>query len=48
MKCENCKINPTKIVSKGKNLCFHCWLGDRFYRLYPNGIDDEVDIKAKT
>lgn len=31
--------NPAKIGSK----CWHCYLQERFYDNFPNGVDDEID-----
>jgi hypothetical protein len=52
MRCSNCQ-NPAKVIAividqmtklpdGEKMLCWHCYLGDRFSRQFPNGVRDET------
>jgi len=43
--CHVCHENPAKIDINGTYKCCHCWLGRRFYMVYPKGIQDEKDTE---
>lgn len=43
--CHVCKVNPAKVDCHGVYKCWHCWLGERFNVVYPNGVMDEKDTE---
>jgi len=47
MKCSKCKVNSEKVRSNGEPLCWHCYLGERYYYLHPTGIADEIEVKEQ-